>query len=74
MAQETHADIRKYIAEKVSSEVAQQVRIQYGGSMKGANAVDLLKQVSSVELHVDYQFLTSSIAQFAVFFYSLARY
>ena len=45
MAQETHADIRKYIAENVSPEVARQVRIQYGGSMKGANAAELLQQV-----------------------------
>lgn len=44
MAQETHADIRKWIKENVSEEVAMAVRIQYGGSMKGANAEDLLKQ------------------------------
>ena len=44
MAQETHADIRKWIKENVSEEVANAIRIQYGGSMKGANAVDLLKQ------------------------------
>lgn len=44
MAQETHADIRKWISENVSEEVAMAIRIQYGGSMKGANAVDLLKQ------------------------------
>jgi triosephosphate isomerase len=44
MAQETHADIRKWIKENVSEEVAMSVRIQYGGSMKGANAEALLKQ------------------------------
>lgn len=44
MAQETHADIRKWMKENVSEEVAMAIRIQYGGSMKGANAVDLLKQ------------------------------
>ena len=44
MAQETHADIRKWVSEKVSADVAKAIRIQYGGSMKGANAVDLLKQ------------------------------
>jgi len=44
MAQETHADIRKWIKENVSEDVAKAIRIQYGGSMKGANAVDLLKQ------------------------------
>ena len=44
MAQETHADIRKWIAENVSPQVAKAIRIQYGGSMKGANAKDLLAQ------------------------------
>lgn len=44
MAQETHADIRKWIANNVSPEVAKKIRIQYGGSMKGANAKDLLAQ------------------------------
>lgn len=44
MAQETHADIRNWIKENVSEDVAKAIRIQYGGSMKGANAVDLLKQ------------------------------
>lgn len=44
MAQETHADIRKWVKENVSEAVADAVRIQYGGSMKGANAVDLLMQ------------------------------
>ncbi|KAG7355746.1 triosephosphate isomerase [Nitzschia inconspicua] len=44
MAQDTHADIRNWIKEHVSEAVANAVRIQYGGSMKGANAVDLLKQ------------------------------
>mmetsp|Transcript_2188 Transcript_2188/g.3028 ORF Transcript_2188/g.3028 Transcript_2188/m.3028 type:complete len:300 (-) Transcript_2188:72-971(-) len=44
MAQDTHAGIRKWISEKVSPEVAKAVRIQYGGSMKGANAKDLLAQ------------------------------
>jgi triosephosphate isomerase len=44
MAQETHAGIRKWVADNVSPEVAQAVRIQYGGSMKGANAKELLAQ------------------------------
>jgi triosephosphate isomerase len=44
MAQATHADIRKMISDKVSPAVARAVRIQYGGSMKGANAKDLLAQ------------------------------
>jgi triosephosphate isomerase len=44
MAQETHLDIRNWIKENVSEDVANAIRIQYGGSMKGANAADLLKQ------------------------------
>ena len=40
-AQETHAAIRKMIAEKDAS-VAEQVRIQYGGSMNAGNAAELL--------------------------------
>jgi triosephosphate isomerase len=44
MAQETHANIRKWIKDNVSEEVAMAIRIQYGGSMKGANAVELLSQ------------------------------
>jgi len=44
MAQDTHKGIRDWIAANVSEEVANAVRIQYGGSMKGANAKDLLAQ------------------------------
>jgi triosephosphate isomerase len=44
MAQETHADIRNWIKTNVSPEIADAVRIQYGGSMKGANAAELLNQ------------------------------
>jgi triosephosphate isomerase len=44
MAQETHKGIRDWIAENVSPQVAESIRIQYGGSMKGANAKDLLAQ------------------------------
>merc|ERR1712232_1079866 len=44
MAQETHASIRAWVAEHVSADVAKAVRILYGGSMKGANAKDLLAQ------------------------------
>merc|ERR1711966_425760 len=44
MAQETHASIRKWMADNVSPAVAKAIRIQYGGSMKGANAKDLLAQ------------------------------
>ena len=41
MAQETHAAIRKLIADKDAA-VAEKVRIQYGGSMNAGNAKDLL--------------------------------
>lgn len=44
MAQETHAEIRAWISENVSAEIAKKTRIQYGGSMKGANAEGLLAQ------------------------------
>jgi len=44
MAQETHKSIRDWVAENVSADVAAAVRIQYGGSMKGANAESLLAQ------------------------------
>ena len=44
MAQDTHADIRAWLSKNVSSDVADSVRIQYGGSMKPANAGELLAQ------------------------------
>ena len=44
MAQETHKDIREWVSANVSPDVAAAVRIQYGGSMKGANAIELLAQ------------------------------
>ena len=40
-AQETHASIRKMMADKDAA-VAEKVRIQYGGSMNAANAAELL--------------------------------
>merc|ERR1712113_258207 len=40
-AQETHAGIRKWIAENVSAEGAEKIRIQYGGSANAKNAPDL---------------------------------
>jgi len=42
MAQDTHADIRKWVSDNVSEDIATATRIQYGGSMKGANAEGLL--------------------------------
>ena len=44
MAQETHAEIRNWIGDNVSLDVANMIRIQYGGSMNGTNAKELLAQ------------------------------
>lgn len=43
-AQEVHAFIRSLLAKNFGDGVAQRVRILYGGSMKPANALDLLAQ------------------------------
>lgn len=44
MAEETHAFIRKVLTDLFDAEVAEKVRIQYGGSMKGANSAELIAQ------------------------------
>ncbi len=43
-AQEVHAMIRGLLADKYGSEMAQTMRIQYGGSVKPSNAAELLAQ------------------------------
>lgn len=43
-AEEVHLDLRKIIAERYNAGLAQQVRIQYGGSVKASNAAELLSQ------------------------------
>lgn len=43
-AQSMHAFIRSVLAEMAGEDVAETVRIQYGGSMKPANAAELLSQ------------------------------
>nr|AAR04017.2 chloroplast trisophosphate isomerase [Euglena gracilis] len=43
-AQETHTQIRKWLAENISPQVAQQMRIMYGGSANAANADSLARQ------------------------------
>uniref|UniRef100_UPI00359030CC Triosephosphate isomerase n=1 Tax=synthetic construct TaxID=32630 RepID=UPI00359030CC len=43
-AQEVHAEIRKWLAENVSAEVAESTRIIYGGSVNGGNCKELAKQ------------------------------
>jgi triosephosphate isomerase len=68
MAQETHASIRGWISENVSSAVAAEIRIQYGGSMKGENAAELLKQpdidgglIGSASLKADFLNVINSV-------------
>lgn len=43
-AEEVHAFIRGLLGEMFSNDVAQQIRIQYGGSVKPGNAAELLAQ------------------------------
>lgn len=43
-AEEVHLELRKIMADKYNSEIAEKVRIQYGGSVKPENASDLLAQ------------------------------
>ncbi|KAI9203964.1 Triosephosphate isomerase [Polychytrium aggregatum] len=43
-AQDTHADIRKWLAENVSADVAANTRILYGGSVNGKNSASLAGQ------------------------------
>jgi triosephosphate isomerase len=43
-AQEVHAFIRKLLAEMYDATLAQEIRIQYGGSVKPGNAADLIGQ------------------------------
>lgn len=40
-AQDTHAAIRKFLAEHISPKVAEETRIQYGGSVSAKNAKEL---------------------------------
>lgn len=42
-AQEVHAWIREFLKEKVSTEVSNQTRIIYGGSVTADNAAELAK-------------------------------
>ncbi|HUY88519.1 MAG TPA: triose-phosphate isomerase [Pirellulales bacterium] len=43
-AEEVHLDLRKIMTERYNAGLAQQVRIQYGGSVKPSNAAELLSQ------------------------------
>ena len=44
IAEATHVYIRSWLAENVSEEVSQSVRIQYGGSVNAKNAATLIAQ------------------------------
>lgn len=43
-AEEVHADLRRRLIERYNAQIADQVRILYGGSVKPDNAADLLAQ------------------------------
>ena len=43
-AQDVHASIRAWLSTNVGPAIAKATRIQYGGSMKGANAAGLLSK------------------------------
>ena len=43
-AEEVHLDLRKIMTERYNAGLAEQVRIQYGGSVKPSNAAELLSQ------------------------------
>ncbi len=43
-AEEVHSDLRKMVEKQYTFQIAQQVRIQYGGSVKPGNAAELLSQ------------------------------
>jgi triosephosphate isomerase len=43
-AQEVHASIRALVAKIYGQELADEMRIQYGGSVKGDNVAELMKQ------------------------------
>lgn len=44
IAQETHAEIREWLAKNVSADAAKVTRILYGGSVTDANAAELISQ------------------------------
>ena len=43
-AEEVHADLRSVISEHFSADIADGIRIQYGGSVKPDNAKELMAQ------------------------------
>jgi len=45
-AEEVHADLRKQLTERYNGEIAEKIRILYGGSVKPDNAAELLGQAN----------------------------
>jgi triosephosphate isomerase len=45
-AEEVHADLRRLLADRFGADVADAVRIQYGGSVKADNAAQLMSQAN----------------------------
>lgn len=43
-AQQVHDELRKYLVSKIGPDAAQQMRIIYGGSVKGGNCEELMKK------------------------------
>lgn len=71
-AEEVHADLRKQLVERYNQEVADSVRILYGGSVKPDNAADLMGQpnidgalIGGASLKAD-DFLAIALASIAV--------
>jgi len=69
-AQETHAAIRAHLAEAVSKELAENIRIQYGGSANAKNAPDLSAQpdidgflVGGASLQPEFADIVATIAE-----------
>ena len=64
-AQDTHAAIRQFLGEHISPKVAQETRIQYGGSVSAKNAKELGKYLTDPEaigLELTYVWYVCSLA------------
>jgi triosephosphate isomerase len=61
MAQETHKNIRDWIAANVSENVAKSVHIVYGGSMNGENAKNFWRSlITTADLLAELRLLPTS--------------
>ena len=68
-AEETHFEIRKWLAENVSEDVAAKTRILYGGSVNAENCAELIKKpnidgflVGGASLKPDFQVIIETVA------------